>query len=71
MTGQGQEVIGGMTMTGMWQEVVKMFEQQAPYKVALVVTGQRPILTQAMRSGKVDLLTMHSGDITTNLVADG
>jgi tungstate transport system substrate-binding protein len=24
-----------------------------------------------MRAGKVDLLTMHSGDITTDLVADG
>jgi len=35
------------------------------------VTGPRPLLDTAMRAGKVDLLTMHSGDITTDIVADG
>ena len=64
-------VIGGMTMTGMWQEVSKMFEARTGYKVELVKTGQRPVLATAFRAGQVDLLTMHSGDITTNLVADG
>jgi tungstate transport system substrate-binding protein len=64
-------VIGGMTMTGLWPELVKRFEAQSPYKVQLVATGPRPILDAAMRAGKVDLLTMHSGDITTDLVADG
>src|SRR5215469_14405410 len=64
-------VIGGMTMTGLWQEIAKMFEAQSGYKVETVVTGQRPELDAAMRAGKVDLLTMHSGDITTDLVADG
>jgi len=39
--------------------------------VSVVVTGPRPMLDEAMRAGKVDLLTMHSGDITTDLVADG
>jgi len=64
-------VIGGMTMTGLWQEIVKMFEADSGYHVELVVTGPRPDLDKAMRAGKVDLLTMHSGDITTDLVADG
>lgn len=64
-------VIGGMTMTGLWQEIAKMFEQQTGYRVEVVATGPRPILDTAMRAGKVDLLTMHSGDITTDLVADG
>jgi len=64
-------VIGGMTMTGLWPQVAKMFEAQTDYQVQVVATGPRPILDQAMREGKVDLLTMHSGDITTDLVADG
>jgi tungstate transport system substrate-binding protein len=48
-----------------------MFEAKTSYHVELVVTGPRPELDKAMREGKVDLLTMHSGDITTDLVADG
>jgi tungstate transport system substrate-binding protein len=64
-------VIGGMTMTGLWPEIARMFEQQTGYRVEVVATGPRPILDAAMRAGKVDLLTMHSGDITTDLVADG
>jgi tungstate transport system substrate-binding protein len=64
-------VIGGMTMTGLWQAVAKMFEDQTGYRVEVVATGPRPDLDKVMREGKVDLLTMHSGDITTDLVADG
>ena len=64
-------VIGGMTMTGLWPEIAKMFEAQSGYQVEVVATGPRPVLDAAMRAGKVDLLTMHSGDITTDLVADG
>lgn len=64
-------VIGGMTMTGLWQEIAKMFEEETGYKIEVVATGPRPVLDAAMRAGKVDLLTMHSGDITTDLVADG
>ena len=64
-------VIGGMTMTGLWQQITKLFEAQTGYRIQVVVTGPRPLLDAAMRAGKVDLLTMHSGDITTDLVADG
>ena len=64
-------VIGGMTMTGLWPEISKMFEAQTGYHVELVVTGVRPVLDKAIRAGAVDLLTMHSGDITTDIVADG
>ncbi len=64
-------VIGGMTMTGLWPELAKRFEAETDYHLQLVATGPRPILDAAMRAGKVDLLTMHSGDITTDLVADG
>jgi tungstate transport system substrate-binding protein len=64
-------VIGGMTSTGMWQAVSARFEKATGMKVQLVSTGDREICADALRKGQVDLLTMHSGDITTNLVADG
>jgi tungstate transport system substrate-binding protein len=48
-----------------------MFEAQTGYHVEVVVTGVRPVLDKAIRAGQVDLLTMHSGDITTDIVADG
>lgn len=58
-------------MTGLWQEISQMFEKETGYNVELVATGQREKLAETLREGKVDLLTMHSGDITTDLVADG
>lgn len=58
-------------MTGLWPEIAKRFEAETGYKSEVVITGPRPELDKAMREGKVDLLTMHSGDITTDLVADG
>ncbi len=64
-------VIGGMTMTGLWPEIAKRFEARHAYKVEVVATGPRPGLAEAFQQGKADLLTMHSGDITTDLVADG
>jgi tungstate transport system substrate-binding protein len=64
-------VIGGMTATGLWSQIAKMFETQSGYKIEVVATGPRPELDKAIRAGQVDLLTMHSGDITTDLVADG
>ena len=64
-------VIGGMTMTGLWPEIVKRFEAGSGYRCELVATGPRPEISEPFRAGKADLLTMHSGDITTDLVADG
>ena len=64
-------VIGGMTMTGLWPEIVKMFEAETGYRCELVATGPRPEISAVFRAGKADLITMHSGDITTDLVADG
>ncbi len=64
-------VIGGMTMTGLWPKIARKFEKRTDYSIEVVATGPRPGLSEAMRKGRVDLLTMHSGDITTNLVADG
>ena len=64
-------VIGGMTMTGLWPEIAKLFEQETGYKAEVVATGQRPMLADALMAGKADLLTMHSGDITSTLVLRG
>ena len=64
-------IIGGMFMTGMWPKVARMFEEETGYTVKRVVTGRRGKLAKALQAGKVDLLTMHSGDITTLQVALG
>lgn len=64
-------VIGGMTMTPLWGEIQKRFEAETGIKIEVVVTGEKPVLARAMKEGKVDFLTMHSSDATTNLVADG
>ncbi len=64
-------VIGGMTMTGLWDEIVKRFEARHPFKVKVVATGPRPKISVPFRRGEADFLVMHSGDITTDLVADG
>ena len=64
-------IIGGMTMTDLWPEIAKRFEKKTGLKIVLVDTGPRPQISVPFREGKADLLTMHSGDITTDLVADG
>lgn len=64
-------VIGGMVMTGLWPEIAKRFEAATGYKVEVIAAGPRPVISEPFRAGKADLLTMHSGDITTDLVADG
>ncbi len=64
-------VIGGMTMSGMWQELAATFEKATGWKTQLVATGPKAVLAEALKRGEVDLLTMHSSDETTDLVADG
>src|SRR6202030_2420420 len=64
-------VINGMMMTGLWPRIAEMFEAGSGWKVEVAATGERPMLNGAFRAGEADLLTMHSGDITTQLVADG
>lgn len=64
-------VIGGMTMTGMWQELAAKFEADTGWKTELVATGPKTVLTEPFMRGEVDLLTMHSSDQTTDLVANG
>jgi tungstate transport system substrate-binding protein len=64
-------VIGGMTMTGFWQELATTFEARTGWKTQLVVTGPKTVLSEPFKRGEIDVLTMHSSDQTTDLVADG
>jgi tungstate transport system substrate-binding protein len=64
-------VIGGMTMTGMWQELAAKFEAGTGWKTQLVITGPKAVISDPFKRGEVDLLTMHSSDQTTDLVANG
>jgi tungstate transport system substrate-binding protein len=64
-------VIGGMTTTGLWQRISMQFESETGIPVELVVTGPKDALLPAFRDGRADLLTMHSSDEATSLVADG
>jgi tungstate transport system substrate-binding protein len=64
-------VIGGMTLSGMWQELGKEFEKQTGWHVDTVVTGPKAVLAEALKKSGADLLTMHASDEAANLVADG
>lgn len=64
-------VIGGMTMTKLWPEIAKRFEAKTGYTTVVIRTGPRDMIAKPFREGRADLLTMHSGDITTDLVCDG
>ncbi|MEO6846877.1 MAG: substrate-binding domain-containing protein [Chthoniobacterales bacterium] len=64
-------VIGGMVMTGMWQQLAEQFEKDTGYKIVLVVTGSKEMICPPFRNGEIDLLTMHSSDDATGLVSEG
>ncbi len=64
-------VIGGMTLSGMWPAASERFTRETGWPVETVVSGPKDLLSAAFRQGKADLLTMHSSDQATNLVAEG
>ena len=64
-------VIGGMTLSGMWQALSVQFTRDTGWPVETMVTGPKDVLSAAFRKGQADLLTMHSSDQATDLVADG
>jgi tungstate transport system substrate-binding protein len=64
-------VIGGMTMSGLWQEVARAFEAAHHIPVEIVVTGPKRVLDAYCRREGVDLVTMHASDTIVNLAADG
>ncbi len=64
-------IIGGFMTTGMWEEVTTEFTRQTGIPVEVVSTGPKEIIDTAFRKGGIDLITLHSSDVATNLVADG
>lgn len=65
-------VIGGMTReVDLWSEIARKFEEKTGCRVDLVDTGTVETIAARFAAGDADLLTMHSSDTTTNLVADG
>ena len=64
-------VIGGMTMSGLWQRVAAAFEAEHRIPVDVVETGPKTVLDAYCRTHPVDLVTMHAGDTIADLAADG
>jgi tungstate transport system substrate-binding protein len=64
-------VIGGMTLGGMWPELAEKFTKETGWPVELVTTGPKAILAEALKNGLVDLVTLHSSDEATEMVANG
>jgi tungstate transport system substrate-binding protein len=64
-------VIGGMTSTGMWEELAAKFTADTGWKTQLVATGPKVTLMEPFKRGEVDLLTMHGSIEATDLVANG
>jgi tungstate transport system substrate-binding protein len=64
-------VIGGMLETGFWQELATRYERLTGNQVEVVATGPKDVVTAAVRTGGVDLVTFHASDAFVNLVADG
>lgn len=64
-------VIGGITMSGLWEQVSIAFEKKYGIKTELAVTGPKKGLNQYCHKHPVDLITMHSSDTISNLASDG
>ncbi len=64
-------VIGGMTLGGMWPELAEAFAKETGWPVELVTTGPKAVLAEALKSGQVDLVTLHASDEATEMVASG
>lgn len=64
-------VIGGITMSGLWDQISTAFEKKYGIKTELVITGPKKIIGPYCKSHDVDLVTMHSSDTIANLAAEG
>ncbi|MBD3824468.1 MAG: hypothetical protein IE916_08175 [Epsilonproteobacteria bacterium] len=64
-------VIGGMVSSGMWQEVASAFSQESGIETQIAISGNKEELDAYVREHRVDLITMHSSDTISDLVADG
>ncbi|MDD3591233.1 MAG: substrate-binding domain-containing protein [Sulfurovum sp.] len=64
-------VIGGITMSGLWEEISAAFEKKYGIPTELVVTGPKGVLNAYAQKHPVDFITMHSSDTISNLASSG
>lgn len=64
-------VIGGITMSGLWEEISEAFEKKYGIPTELVVTGPKGVLNAYAQKHPVDFITMHSSDTISNLASSG
>ena len=64
-------VIGGITMSGLWEEISAAFEKKYGIPTELVVTGPKGVLNAYVQKHPVDFITMHSSDTIANLDSSG
>lgn len=64
-------IIGGMYYSGFWKYISSDFEKKFGIEINVITKGARPLIDKSFRNGELDFATMHSGDITTNIIADG
>lgn len=64
-------VIGGMVMTGLWHHIAEQFEKDTGCEIEVVSAGPKEVIAPAFRKGGIDLITFHSSDEATALVAEG
>ena len=64
-------VIGGLTMSGLWEQISVAFEKKYGIKTELVVTGNKKVLHTFCLENPVDMVTMHSSDTIANLASSG
>lgn len=63
--------VGGNNTAREWKEVAAKFEADTGWKTQLVATGQKDAISEVFKRGELDVLTMHSGGQTNDLVAGG
>jgi tungstate transport system substrate-binding protein len=64
-------VIGGMTLTGFWNDLAARYQHDRGVYIQLIATGEKNDIAAAFKKGGVDVVTMHASDTVINLVADG
>lgn len=64
-------VVGGIMMSGLWEEISAAFEKKYGIPTELVVTGPKGVLNAYAQKHPVDFITMHSSDTISNLASSG
>lgn len=63
-------VVSNIISSGLWGELSFRFTKTTGWPVEVVFSGEREDVAAALRNGKCDLATLHSGDMTGALIDD-